>query len=134
MMQQRCVCNVSVIICYKNYPSTCRGCTKQQHLTLSAVWDDAKLSHCCIVTSLRCCISIHLPIVHYLIPDKVKLQENYPIVLFLPVVASNSEVSVTVVSIASVQKHVVGSSKVGEGFNTINHWDNKCSSVCVILV
>ena len=52
--------------------------------------------------------------VHYPIPDdKVKLWQNYFTVLFLPAVAE--------VFIPSVQKHaVVGSSKLGGGFNTIN--------------
>ena len=36
MIQQQCVCNVCIIMCYQNSPSTCQGCTKQQHLTLSA--------------------------------------------------------------------------------------------------
>ena len=46
-----------------------------------------QLSHCCIVTSLRCCISIYLFKVYYPIPDKVKLKQNYLTVLFLPTVA-----------------------------------------------
>ena len=46
--------------------------------------------------------------VHYLIPDKVKLQQHY-LILFLT--SSSSEVF-----IASVQKHMVGSSKVGAYF------------------
>ena len=58
-------------------------------------------------------LHFNLPIyVHDLIPDKVKLQQNYPTVLLLPAVAE--------AFIASVHKHVVvGSSKVGGGFDTI---------------
>ena len=99
MIQQQCaqcVCTVGIIMCYLNSPSTCQGCSKQQHLTLSAVWDDAKLYHFCIVTISWCCISIYLPL------------QNYSIVFFT---SSYSEVFIA---------SVVGNSKVGgEDFDTL---------------
>ena len=107
MVQQQCVCNVGIIMCYCNSPSTCQGCTKNNN-TSHYLQFEMMQNYLIVVYCYQFeMLPFDLPLwVHYPIPDKVKLQQNYLTVLFLPAVAMRY------LLLHSVQKHVVAAAAV----------------------